>query len=110
MMGSENRCTHSYRGQELEALANRPDLSEPSRKAALATGTEDARADRKNAAIYLAQNERRGRIEGGASGRAGRASNIGPARQEPGEQAKNVAVAGLTERAGFEPARQVEPV
>ena len=64
-----DRYTHAYQGEQTAALAALPDLSQSARKAARATGTDDARATGKNLAENLAQNQRRESVQKGAGGR-----------------------------------------
>ncbi len=102
-----NRYSHTYREQEVDALASLPDLSRPSRQAARATGTDDARAGEKNLADYLAPNEQRGAISVGAGGRSH------PVCDERADSEKSLINKGKTRRtrgekqlrpAGLEPA------
>ncbi len=78
-----DRYSHSYQGQEIDALRTLPDLSNPSRQSLRATGTDDAAADDSHSADYLAQNQQRGASDGGAGGREARASANDEMREKP---------------------------
>ncbi len=53
-----DRYSHSYREQEIDALASLPDLSKSARQSAQATGTDCANPTQKNLADCLAQSQR----------------------------------------------------
>jgi hypothetical protein len=79
-----DRYTHTLRGEQADALAVLPDLSQPARQAVRATGTEDAQPAGKNLACYFALSGRSGEVSGGAGGQSLPATvGSASARQSP---------------------------
>ncbi len=102
-----DRYSHSYHGEQSAALAVLPDLSESSRQAARATGTDDAGPVGKNLADYLAPNGQRGATSVGACGR--RTPTTGMHENPVFSQENRQKQVKKPERAGFEPAVRSNP-
>jgi integrase len=80
-----DRYSHSLMGEQAAALDMLPDLSQPTRQAIRATGTEDAQPAEKNLAFCLARSQRFGETSGGADGRKAPAASEPPAAAQPVE-------------------------
>jgi len=94
-----DRYSHTLVGEQADALNVLPDLSAATRQVVRATGTDQAKPERKNLASYLALS---GGFSGTPIGAGGRKGRNADDKGNPSRQGKNVEK-DQAEGEGFEP-------